>query len=152
MKPGETYFLDTNALLEATDVSRSNHGEALGLFDAAIEAGAHLALSGQILREYLVVATRPVEANGLGLAAALALENAERIAERSVFLEETRSVSEALRRLVAALAIGGKRIHDANVVATMQRSRLQRLVTLNRDDFADFQGLVVLTPGEAIRE
>lgn len=152
MKLGETYFLDTNVLLEATDASRRYHKEALELFGAAIEAGAHLALSGQIVREYLVVATRPAESNGLGLAAPLALENVSRFVERCVFLEETRSVSESLRRLVAALNIAGKRIHDANVVATLQHRRLRRLITFNGDDFSDFEGLVVLTPGEAIRE
>ena len=38
-----------------------------GLLGESSLHGWHLAASGQILREYLVVATRPLDANGLGL-------------------------------------------------------------------------------------
>ena len=59
IKAGETVFIDTNVLLCATDRFRRHHDEARGVFRAARDAGFSLALSGQIVREYLVVATRP---------------------------------------------------------------------------------------------
>ena len=66
----EVLFLDTNILLAATDESRHNHLLASRLLAASGSLGCRCALSGQIIREYLVVATRSVEANGLGLDAA----------------------------------------------------------------------------------
>ena len=57
---GEILFADTNVFLSATDRSREHHAEARELLQAAGAGKAVLAVSGQIIREYLVVATRPV--------------------------------------------------------------------------------------------
>ena len=54
---GEVVFVDTSVLLSATDESRSHHEEARRLIAESGTRGVHLAASGQILREYLVVAT-----------------------------------------------------------------------------------------------
>ena len=58
---GELLLDDTNVFLSATDRSRKHHAEARELLQAAGAGKAILAVSGQIIREYLVVATRPVE-------------------------------------------------------------------------------------------
>ena len=60
-------LLDTNVLLSATDPRRPLHRAALAVLNDWPNQGFVLAVSSQILREYLVVATRPVEVNGLGL-------------------------------------------------------------------------------------
>jgi len=59
-------LLDTNVLLTATTPALALHEAALEILNAGSDRGA-LVTSGQVLREYLVVATRPVEVNGLGL-------------------------------------------------------------------------------------
>jgi len=148
MKAGETVFVDTNVLLSATDRSRLHHDEARGLSRVAREAGCHLALSGQIIREYLVVATRPVEVNGLGMSPADALHNISTFLPRAVLCEETEAVSLRLRSLVATHALSGKRIHDANIVATMVAHDIHWLVTENGDDFEGFAEMQALGPGE----
>ena len=70
---GTKVLVDTNVLLEATDEGRRLHAQALGLFRNASDDGVDLFLGTQVLREYLVVATRPVENNGLGMTTDLAL-------------------------------------------------------------------------------
>jgi len=150
MRAGEFYFLDTNILLEATDSKRKYHCEALALFSLAHEQGAHLAISGQVFREYHVVATRPVIGNGLGIAAKLALENAESFLDRCVFFEETREVFDVLSKLIAAHEITGKKVHDANIAATLKAHRIENLVTLNSKDFVAFAWVCVLSPSEAL--
>ena len=67
MTRGDLVMVDTSILLTATNAHRTGHHCALEVFQKALDAGVHLATCGQILREYLVVATRPVSANGLGL-------------------------------------------------------------------------------------
>jgi hypothetical protein len=81
--------------------------------------GIDICTSGQVLREYLVVATRGLEVNGLGLSIADALANRDRIEARTRFLEENQAVAAHLRQLVEQTACIGKKVHDANVVATL---------------------------------
>lgn len=144
IKAGETAFIDTNVLLCATDRSRRNHGRAQELYRVARQGGFNLALSGQIIREYLVAATRPVEVNGLGMSPADALHNIDACLSGTMHCAETESVSAQLRSLVATHALMGKRIHDANVVATMMAHDIGWLITENGEDFEVFSKIHAL--------
>ncbi len=141
---GEILFVDTNVLLTATDVLRPSHLEAQRIFSKASQQGFHLALSGQILREYLAVATRPVDANGLGLTVPDAVANVERFLEFANLFEETEEVALRLRELAKSLDVRGPRLHDANIVATMLVHRIPVLVTQNSKDFIGFGGIETL--------
>lgn len=134
-KAGDIVFVDTNVLLTATDRRRNQHQEAQSVIAGAGSAGIHLALSGQILREYLVVATRPTEANGLGLGPADAVKNIEAILGHTLFYDETENVSAQLRELTRSRGLRGRRIHDGNVAATMRANGVTFLLTQNAEDF-----------------
>ncbi|MDP2308751.1 MAG: PIN domain-containing protein [Pseudomonadota bacterium] len=130
-------FIDTNVLLAATASSRPEHLLAL----AALEAGfakRTLCLSGQVVREYLSVTTRPAAVNGLGLTQAQALSNVRQLVERARFLEEDAGVKDTLLRLLDSAPCLGKQIHDANIAATMIAHGIPRLMTLNPSDFRRF--------------
>ena len=147
---GEVLFLDTNVLLIATDALRPYHKETQRLFAEAGSHGFHLAVSGQVLREYLAVATRPADSNGLGLEAADAVANVERFMEFTNLFEETATVALRLRELVGAHCIRGKGVHDANIVATMVVHRILCLITENGKDFARFEGIRTLSIDEIV--
>ena len=137
---GELLFADTNVFLSATDRSREQHTQARELLQAAREGKVVLAVSGQIIREYLVVATRPVEVNGLGLALEDAMKNIDVFARPPfLFCEESEKVARRLRELVQTHRLTGKRVHDGNIVATMLVEGIDRLITENADDFASFE-------------
>ena len=68
-------ILDTNVLLAATDEGRAEHHDALTIMNEWVAGDTMLCMSGQILRGYLAVATRPTEHNGLGLKPADAVSN-----------------------------------------------------------------------------
>ena len=138
---GEVLFVDTNVLLTATDASRAGHGAALRFLTGSWSRGYHLAASGQVLREYLVVATRPAAANGLGLAVADAVANVAEFLPLLHLCEENAEVSRRLRRLAAAHGVSGARLHDANIAATMLAHGIRRVVTRNSGDFAPFDGI-----------
>ena len=148
IKAVESALVDTNVLLCATDRSRHRHSEARDLFRTSRAGGYTLALSGQIVREYLVVATRPAEVNGLGMNCADALHNISRIATRAIYCEETEAVSARLRALIGIYSLSGKRIHDANVVATMAEHDIGWLITENKPDFEVFREIQTLDLGE----
>ena len=138
---GDRLFCDTNVLLSAIDRGRVLHNQALHVLNVLPNQGLELCVSGQVVREFLAVCTRPVDANGLGLTPATAADNVEAILERSTVLDENRNVARRLLRLTRAVKCSGKRLHDANIVATMQEHGLTRLVTGNVSDFRRFGDL-----------
>lgn len=137
-------MLDTNVLLTATDEGRPEHYQALAVFNEWPAQGTVLYLSGQILREYLAVATRPVDLNGLGLSQDAALANMRAFREQTSSLTEDNKVTDQLLGLLAKVACSGKQVHDANVVATMLVHGIDTIVTANVSDFARFGDKVKL--------
>lgn len=141
----ERLFLDTNVLVTASDGARAEHASIVEAFNVTWpQAGTTLYLSGQVVREYLAVATRPAEVNGLGLTAVDALDNVTAFLHRVEFVDESRSVNARLLALMAERDVGGKQVHDANVVATMLVHGIDSLATLNVSDFRRFQDLIDL--------
>lgn len=144
VKVGEVLFLDTNVLVTATDTLRSGHEEAQRLLAEAGSAGYHLAASGQVLREYLAVSTRPAESNGLGLRVPDAVANVDEFLRFVTLFDETEPVALQLRKLVMTNGVRGNRIHDANIAATMMVHHIRVLLTQNCDDFAGFDKIEAL--------
>lgn len=141
----ESVLVDTSVLLEATDEARSVHAAARTF----LELGTQLVLSAQVVREFLVVATRPVTANGLGMPLADAIENVREFRRIIRLLPEERPILPTLLSLLADTPCHGKRIHDAHLVATAIAHRVASIVTLNIDDFRSFWSRVkVLAPVE----
>jgi predicted nucleic acid-binding protein len=137
-------MLDTNVLLAATDEGRAEHRDALTVVNDWAARRTDLCTSGQILREYLAVATRPAGENGLGLSLPEALGNVRAIRERTTLLAEDAKVADRLLGLLADVECRGKQVHDANLVATMLVHGIGTIVTVNVRDFAQFTGHVSL--------
>lgn len=140
----ERVMLDTNVLLAATDEGRAEHRDALTVVNDWAAKRTDLCTSGQILREYLAVATRPVEKNGLGLHLADAVGNVRAIRKRTTLLSEDSKVADRLLGLLTDVDCRGKQVHDANLVATMLVHGLGAIVTMNLEDFARFERHVTL--------
>jgi predicted nucleic acid-binding protein len=137
-------MLDTNVLLAATDEGRAEHHDALTVVNDWAARRTDLCTSGQILREYLAVATRPDDKNGLGLSLPDALKNVRAIRQRTTLLAEDAKVADRLTGLLADVECRGKQVHDANLIATMLAYGIGSVVTMNVQDFARFAGHVTL--------
>ena len=148
-KAGDLLFIDTNVLLSATDESRLNHEAARRLITQSGRDGLHLAVSGQILREYMVVATRPMNVNGLGLDTRDAIGNVNALLRYVRLYDETEATAEQLRRLGLKHDLHGKRFHDANIVATMSVHGIRALITDNLRDFASFDDIDAVALADA---
>jgi predicted nucleic acid-binding protein len=134
----EPLFVDTNVLIDATDLRRPNHAAAVRL----LERRPALVFSAQVAREYLAVATRPAAVNGLGLPLDRALANLSELRQVVRLLPEERPLLPSLLSLLGAVPCEGKAIHDALIVATMQVHRVRRIVTANAEHFARFREIV----------
>lgn len=148
--PGSLLLLDTNVLLAATDVSRDSHLLCTELFRLPARTGVHLVTIGPILREYLVVATRPVEVNGLGLHTTDAVRNIRAFRTRTHLLPESPEVHRELVALVEAHALKGKRIHDANLAAAAGYHHVSAIVTDSTDDYAAISPVPVISSRSAV--
>jgi predicted nucleic acid-binding protein len=137
-------MLDTNVILSATDEGRAEHRQALLIFSNWAGSGTSLYASEQVMREYLAVATRPADKNGLGLKQDDAVANVRAFRTRVTLLSEDSKVADCLLGLLDEIPCAGKQVHDANVVATMIVHGIDSLVTMNLADFSRFDDRIRL--------
>ena len=140
----ERTFVDTNVWLTATAPARHLHAQARAVVESWPAAGRDLVTSGQVVREYLAVATRPIDVNGLGLTTGQALDNVSELLQRLTVLEETRAVTDELLTMLRSGSLSDKQVHDANIVAAMRAHGVRRLVTDNGKHFAPFDGVQII--------
>lgn len=142
---GMKVLVDTNILLEATDEGRRLHQQALAFFQNAAGNGVDLFLGTQVIREYLVVATRPVANNGLDLGTASALDNIARFRRITSLIAETIPASELFLSWVARYQIHGKRLHDLQLLASASVAGMDLLLTENGADFPNTGTIGILS-------
>jgi len=138
-------FVDTNVLVYAAIPSSPFYAPAFAQLDALRHAGVALWLSRQIFREYLAVLSRPQPFTP-PLPATTLIGDIMRFQSQFGIAEDGPAVTSSLLALLASIPIGGKQVHDANIVATMQVHGLRRLLTHNTADFARFGHLIQIEP------
>lgn len=136
-------FVDIDVLLNATITSLPLHewcSERLRQLEAQ---GYELWISRQVMREYIVQVTRqglleqPLQPGEL--------EHYVSTLENLFFIaDETASVTANLVSLLKEVPIGGKQIHDANIIATMLVYDISLLVTTNDKDMRHFASHITL--------
>jgi predicted nucleic acid-binding protein len=138
-------FVDTNVLVYATARSAPFRDRSRAAL-ARLAGTEQLAVSRQILREYIAVMTRH-QTWGTALTLAEATADAAAFARRFSVIEDGPSVWDRLVELSRRYSFGGRQVHDANVVATMLAHSERRLPTFNGADFRRFTPLIeILTP------
>ncbi|HEX6290199.1 MAG TPA: type II toxin-antitoxin system VapC family toxin [Herpetosiphonaceae bacterium] len=142
--PGEL-FIDTNIWLYATNPQSLWHTLATQTLQQFHTAGSTLVTSPQVLREYIAVATRPGVVQAAPVLADI-LANIALIRARCRMVEETASVVDQLIQVLATTPTAQRRVHDANIVATMQAGGVAHLLTHNTADFAPYAHLITIVP------
>ena len=143
MTEDKKIFIDTNILIYSYfDFSKWNK--------VAIKKLRHFEtkdiafwISRQIIREYLVTATRINKKHKKE-----PLHNIDPIRFFSQFkiADENQLVTDQLISLVSEYKISGKLIHDANIVATMLVNNIPLILTHNIGDFARFKKIITVVP------
>lgn len=114
------FVLDTSILARL-----ANRADAMyPVADAAVAKlflrNEALCITPQNLIEFRSVATRPKAVNGLGLTAAEAEAKTAVFEASFSLLADTLAIFPAWKILAAALAVVGKQVHDARLVAVCQ--------------------------------
>ena len=127
-------LIDTSTLLRTLQPRHAQHEAATRALEVLPERGRELHIVPQNLIELWVVATRPVEQNGLGLSSAAAATELRRLKRMLPLLPETPALFQAWERLVAAMQVHG----------------LTAILTFDKSGFSRYPGIEVLHPADVI--
>jgi predicted nucleic acid-binding protein len=142
---GDATFIDTNVLVNVKQQFSPFHSAAVSRLDELRDQGVTLWINRQVLREYLVAMSRP---GGLTKPVPMAnlVRDVREFSAAFLLADDDQRVTEELLRLLTRVAVAGKQVHDANVVATMLVQRIPRLLTNNVGDFARFSDIITILP------
>ena len=144
------YLLDTTILGRLANGRDKQHAVAARAVLELHRRGEVLHVAPQVMIEFRNVATRPVAVNGLGLSAAEAEALAATFEARFPMLVETPDIYPTWKTLVGALAVIGKQVHDARLVAVCQVHAVTHVLTFNVAHFVRLSkfgsGIVVVDP------
>ena len=136
-------FIDTNILVNCRVPSAPNYDAAIAGLQRAFAAPEPLRISRQIVREYLAAITRPqpwMPPAGIRRA----VDDAAKLMSLFEVLEDGPDVTARLLDLCRDFPVGGRQIHDANIVATMLAHGEHRLLTFNAADFRRYGDRIAL--------
>jgi predicted nucleic acid-binding protein len=138
-------FVDTNVLTRATIDKAPLHGEARAILDKLWDEKVELYISHQVIREYIANATRP-QTYSPPLPIQSVLEQVADFRKTFYSLPDSPAVLRKLLELVRKVPVGGKQVHDANIVATMLAYDIEELLTNNIGDFERYQAFIRIIP------
>ena len=138
-------FIDTNVLVYANVAESPLNRSAVEAIETRYNAGIELWISRQVLREFIATVTRP-QAFSAPRPIATVIDRVRFFQDRFRLAEETAQVTENLLRLLQQIPTGGRQVHDANIVATMQANGVRCLLTHNTADFQRFSALIKVIP------
>jgi len=143
-------LVDTNLLIRTLQPHHPLYRIANAAIAALRSQNRRLYLVPQNLIEFWTVATRPVEANGLGLSTPAARAEIERLERFFTVLRETSALYPAWKRLVFDYQVSGKPTYDARLVAAMQVHGIDSILTFNPSDFRRYAGIEVVAPAAVV--
>lgn len=121
------------------------HAAARAALVAVRARGDVLCFVPQVLYEFWVVSTRPLNNNGRGLTPAATAAELTAIRTDFVLFDDGPDILPTWETLVTTFAVTGKPAHDARLVAAMRVHGLTHLLTFNGADFARYP-ITVLDP------
>ena len=127
-------FIDTNVLINSRISHAPDHDVARAGLERAFQDLEPVRISRQVIREYLAVVTRP-RTWPIAITRQDALDDVSRLISSFEILEDGPGITELLMALCREVSVGGRQIHDANIVATMVAHGEHRLLTFNTADF-----------------
>jgi predicted nucleic acid-binding protein len=107
-------------------------------------------ISPQNVVEFWSAATRPVLVNGLSFSPDRADRVARRLEHLFRLVPDTPAIHTEWRRLVVALAISGRQVHDARLAAVMRAHGITHILTFDTADFLRYPGITAVHPRDVV--
>lgn len=138
--------VDTNLLVRFVQLGKPAQIVSQEALAKLKRNGHRLCLFPQVLYEFWVVCTRPVDVNGLGRSAAEAFILLTQFKGMFHVYDDIPSILSEWERLVSACIVLGKKAHDARIAAAMGVHGVTHLLTFNGPDFQRFPAVTALDP------
>jgi predicted nucleic acid-binding protein len=135
-------FLDTNILVYLSNEESMFHEGVLEIFKQVVEK-YDLWISRQVLREYAVVMSRQEFYHRI-LTPQEVVADITKWEQSLNVIDETKDITNNLKNLLVKYNLKGKRIHDANIVASMMKFSIPLIFTFNISDFKTFAEIRIL--------
>lgn len=143
-------LIDTSILGRLANRADVCHPVAKAAIAELHRRGEVLHVTAQNLIEFRNFATRPVSANGLGLASSAAESLAATYEASFPLLGDTPDIYPAWKSIAGAIGVIGKQVHDARLVAVCHVNTVTHLLTFNVAHFVRMAGcgpgVVVVDP------
>lgn len=143
-------LLDTNILLRYSESGHAQHNVAAQATRILRKNLRKMVIVPQNAYEFWVVATRPVDVNGLGFTVAEAELHLDHLMQLFPLLRDERTILRYWRELVVQYEVKGLKAHDARLVAAMRRHGVSELLTFNESDFRRYGSITVRTPHDVV--
>lgn len=146
------YLLDTNILLRF-NIPTSSQGNLIQFAVSHLQNENHdLFVAIQNLAEFWNVVTRPISSNGIGASLTQAHTYLLLIEESFELVSESFGSHIRWRKLLMDFGISGVQVHDARLVSVMLENNIDRILTLNTQDFQRFQkaGIEAIHPNSLV--
>jgi len=138
--------LDTNIVIRYLNAADPAFARVSRALQAAVQSREEPCICAQSVFEFWVVATRPIEVNGLGLTPPEARAAVDRIREALTMLPDPQDLLVRWLELCTLYEVKGRAAHDARIAAWMEAHGLRRLMTLNPGDFARYPEIECVVP------
>jgi len=141
----EPVFIDTNVLVYAAVENAPLHDCATVALKKYQDAGVPCWVNRQVLREFMCIMTRPQTFMPVP-AIATVIQQVHFLEHHFQVAEDNKQITSTLLVLLEKHGIGGKRVHDANIAATMIVHRIPRILSHNVRDFEAFSDVISVLP------
>jgi predicted nucleic acid-binding protein len=143
-----SYLADTNVVFRRVLASDPWYSLVKSAVDLLLLRGETIYACAQNLIEFHALATRSVEANGLGMTCTDARDQARVIESVFPLLPDIAAIYPQWCSLIDAHDVTGRQVYDARLVAGILAHGITHLLTLNPAHFRRFSEVTVVEPAE----
>jgi len=139
-------LVDTNILLRSAQPNHALCPQATHAVSMLLRQKDSLFFCSQNIAEFWNVATRPVEANGLGLSSEEARQEVSSIENSLNLLPDVPAIYDVWKQIVQDYGVRGVKVYDARLVAVMSVYAVESVLTFNVADFRRYRNISALHP------
>jgi predicted nucleic acid-binding protein len=137
---------DTNILLRSAQPDHPHCSLATHAVSQLLRSKKSVYYCPQIIAEFSNVATRAVDANGLGFSDDEAWKQIDAVEGILTLLPDVPEIYTVWKRLVRDHKVRGLKVFDARLVAVAQVYSVKNILTFNVSDFKRYTNIIVLDP------
>jgi predicted nucleic acid-binding protein len=137
-------LLDTNILTASKQYGHPDFVKVTEGLKQFVTDNEDLIICPQNMYEFFVASTRPIANRGLGLSKEKALEEIENLKITYRFIDDPENLFSTWQKIIRDHEVTGKQGHDARLTAFMIAHGIDRIYTMNVQDFNRYASIITI--------